>query len=519
MRCCPKCGEKYDDHDIRTLCSSCLVSLISCDETEDSSVSVSHAGPITVGSPISMETMTMPTAMTTLPTITIPEVRLPEIPEPTIPTEVPQIPPAPSQPTIAPDTPPLMPQPDPDYPQPTIIPEPTPMPVPPQQPQEPMPVAPAPAQQAHPVDDIPSSQIKRENAKGKPQQYLTNDEQIMGKLSSVLYAIMGGIVCLIAVVNLFSTRAEDFGFWTLVVNGGLLFLGVYLVRQAIYRSVIQRAKLVVVGTPCLGKVLCFDATIGVLRTVPVTGGTLTVTAEEEAVSGSGKSQTTHRRTIFTRTLPLTLPEQWRAGSIITLTPQCAIPIDAVPSFKGKHNSIKWKAQLWVGIPGFYPDVRLTVPLYVPAVRIQSEQQEAVPCPRYALTNLGDLNAEITLDCPIGPNKLPCLHAGRSVPFSLDITPKKIQENEAIWVELSYQISGDGDGETMIVSRVPCFRRGWHADTQQQEQATLTIPKDAPITYHGTHVRVDWMVSVKKEIPWKKDLRQIFEVHVVPDEAE
>ncbi|HEX2950402.1 MAG TPA: hypothetical protein VHV83_12700 [Armatimonadota bacterium] len=527
MRCCPKCGEKFDDHDIRTICSTCLESLVPCKDDESSSPLTTASGPITVGTSVATQAMTMPSVTTTLPTISIPEMRIPDIPAPTIPTEVPQVPPAPAQPQLPqqpePSAPPITPGPDPDYPQPTVIPEPEPVPTP-----SPIPT-PAPPTPTPPPEPVPTAHAKAIPAGKTPkptktspvQQHLTQDEQSTGNFIAVALAIAGGTMGLVAAIHLFTTSPENFGLSTLIFNGLFIFLGVWLIRHSSYRRGILRTKMALLAEPRFGAPLPLEVTIGVLRTIPITEGTLTITADEEAVSGKDNGKKIYHSNIFTRTVPVKLATRWQAGSIVKLNPQFILPIDGVASLSGRYNKIVWKAKLWIGIPGWYPDIRLSLPLPLLAVRLRGDEPEQINTNRYSLPNLGDINAVISLECATGSLNTPRLHVGRKVPFSLQIIPNNKPNGEKLSVELSYHITGSGNEESVVVEHIQCFRNGWKASVQQQENGFLTIPRTAPATHDGTHINVSWSVTVYRETGWHKNshVRQVFAANVVPDEVD
>lgn len=105
--------------------------------------------------------------------------------------------------------------------------------------------------------------------------------------------------------------------------------------------------------------------------------------------------------------------------------------------------------------------------------------------------------------------------GCEAPFTLNIHPSELGEGQKVWVELGYDISGSGNHEGQVVTKVACFAKGWHAGVPQEETGTLRIPLNSPVSFHGMHMRVSWRLTIRHDIPWRKDQRQTFEVVVVP----
>lgn len=509
MRCCPKCGAQYEDTDFRTMCGNCLVSLVASTAPAEPS-EMAQVGPIIASSPL--PTITSSATMT-LPEITVPTMTVPEIEQPIPPTEVPQIPPPQPEPA---------PTPNPTEPQPPVIPAPSPQPV--------LPPVPTPQPISHPalspepkptVRTAPRATVttptERKQTDAQEKERPLSGEEIGNAMAAVIGFRIGAVVAVvIALISLFNTTSSEFTFFTLIFDGGLIGLSVYLIRQAIYRSAIQRVKLVQLPGTQLGSMLCFDLLVGVLRTIPITESELRITAEEFTERGSGKNRTTTQQTIFSRTIPVCPPGQWPGRTQLTFHPLLTLPADGIPSFEGQHHHIKWSAQLWISIPGWYPDIRLRVPLVIPPVRVADK---ALPSSMHAfsLPNLASMQAQFSLDCPMDKCNRPILYAGRKTPFSLAITPRTKDEASKLLVELSYTITGDGGVEQSVVDRATCFTNGWKQEMRQQENSGLLVPTICPISYEGKHFQVHWSITVRNSLLWRKE-QQIFEVIVLPDEV-
>ncbi|HEY3417754.1 MAG TPA: hypothetical protein VGM23_12795, partial [Armatimonadota bacterium] len=304
MRRCPKCGAEYGDADIRTMCGSCLVSLVPGGAAA-SETAPAAAGPVSFG-PGAMEPLVAPPPLINV-TVTMPEVSLPPIPE------VPQIPSPPGAPEQEPGPiePPLTPQPNPNVPPPFIpLPQPAPVPAPVPTP------GPEPQPQPSPMPQ-PQPAPRPEPGHGADVAPLTMQPMNPGSLPgyktrAALYGIAAGVCGFITITFLYGVAAEDFNLGTLLLLSGLCWLTVYLIRQAIYASAIESAKIIVKHSGQLGATLPVEVSVGCLRDITVTDAEITLTAEERAISGggSGKSRSTYSHVLHTAKVPLKATGQW-----------------------------------------------------------------------------------------------------------------------------------------------------------------------------------------------------------------
>jgi hypothetical protein len=340
------------------------------------------------------------------------------------------------------------------------------------------------------------------------------EELIAGNSRRSGYTVLAVIVTLILLFSLLYRGEDGFSFFTLLFTVGLVVCCIYLVRAAIYRSAIQSVNFALASRPCLNEPLQFAVSIGVLRNITVTDVQLSVVAEERAVQGSGKTQTVYRNELFRRSIPICPAGPWAAGSLSTFHPHITLPGTAVPSFSGKHSRVEWKAHLWVGIAGWFPDIRLRIPVTVPPVA--SGQPLAVPQSHaYALPNLAHLQANIKLVCALDADNVPRVPAGQKIPFSLQLCPATGQNGKNLSVELSYAISGSGDSEQAVVDHVTLFAQGWKSGESRRAEGVLTVPATGPITCVGKHVHIHWAVTIREERGWQGGKRQVFEIRVIP----
>jgi len=497
MRKCPKCGAKYEDADFRTLCSMCMVDLVvdtappAGELFDDGPIAM---GPVSIGGPVSS-----PVAIITPVEMAIPEIAPPPIPE------VPQIPAPPPSPEQQPGPmpSPLTPQPDPGQPQPQIIPEPQPAPVPapmpaPQPTPTPQPLPPDPTQPAGNTQIVPL----------RPEELATS------KVRSFFFGVLAAVCGIITLSALRSINGEEFGILQLLVLGGLVALTIYLVRQAIFYGAIHRVNLISLKDPRLGAVLPVQVIIATVRDLPVDGMTLTLTAEERAVSGTGKSQVVQRNILYTHETRVPVPNHWPGAHEVVVNAEVPVPADALPSFTGRTHTITWTLTLHVEIPAWYPNIRKTFPVSVPATKVSSIAPQTGPV-WLNLPQLGTLHAHLVLDCEMNAAQQPVLPAGQAVPFTLALQPVQGAGREQLTIQLVYAIQGGGEAEYGAPCRVRCFKQGWLPDKPQEESGVLQIPAIVPITCQSKLMQVSWQLAIRRESPGQPELRQDFVVEVVP----
>ena len=518
MRKCQKCGAEYANTDFRTLCSYCMSNLAAA--PVDAPAEEMTTGPISMGGPID-EPPVIPTTIT-MPEITMPEFTLPEMaPGPDIsmmgegellaPEEaaapdpvLPEFPPRPG-----PYRPPLTPQPNPAVPQPPITPEPERQPgVPAPQP------APVPAPRPQPVPQpVPQPMPVPQPAEPSPTGKIVQGNPIPAEKISEAKVVTAayGFLCVVCAILALTALFSGLDFFGLIFSIGLGYLAYYFGRQMSYRSAIESAKAVLPERLAgLGETIPVEITITPVRDIRVTAVNVTLLGEERAIKGSGKTRQVFRHSFVTQVVRVQCQSQWHGGYQHRATVFVTIPADAAPSFAGQHNFIEWSITLNATIDGV-PNIRERIPLVVAARQPGAPSPDGRPV--YQLPQLGPLNAQIGFNCPVTEQNMPIFPAGRQIPYQLRLNPQGDYAKQRVWVELSYAVNGSGDSENMVISRHPFSIENWIGDPQRTESGTLLIPP--PPTFHGTHVRIFWAVTVRHEKPWGQDSRQVFEVLVTP----
>ena len=82
--------------------------------------------------------------------------------------------------------------------------------------------------------------------------------------------------------------------------------------------------------------------------------TVSLDAQEKAVSGSGTNKTTHRHTVWSEKTQIEGTREIHAHSPVALSANVVLPHDAPFSFHAEDNEIEWTLTLRIEIPQ-WPD--------------------------------------------------------------------------------------------------------------------------------------------------------------------
>lgn len=535
MRQCPKCGEQYADTDFRTLCSQCMVSLETVTAVP-AATPMDQPGPVSLGGPSASgpsiaPTITIPSIDIAMPTIdvvmpssaTMPMMDgyMPQMAMPAMDAVMPQssmMPPVESVPgtAVSVQTSASLTAAAPEIAaKPAISATVDAQPIPPVRsfPPPSAPVGPAsPATTAAARATATTASI---TPTAPATRSIAADDKVSGQASKGLMWFVGGILGFIAFFSWMGlVSAPDGGrfFWSVVWTLGC----VATIRHAIYRSAIAYAKIVPMADPRLGGMLPVEIIIGALTPVEVSAAKLTLVAQEVIAEGQGKQSKTYRETetLLRREVPLPAIRGLVGDQETRIPLAIEIPADGVPSFAGSSQKIEWKLHLWVGIPGWYPDIRLAKDIMVPPVRVGASVRPQI-VQQVQLPGLGeDMHATLEIGA-VGDATRPVLEAGSRVPLTLSIIPETQAQPGKLWVELGYTVTGRNQEEHLTVDRAQFFPGGWTAGMPQQQTVTLDLPAQMPVTYQGRMMRVTWKLTVRKEVPWKPDIRCPIAVQVAP----
>ena len=88
-----------------------------------------------------------------------------------------------------------------------------------------------------------------------------------------------------------------------------------------------------------------------------------------------------------------------------------------------------------------------------------------------------------------------------------------RQPKAVKVELRWQTEGRGTTDHRVADGVRFEDQG--AGLQPVFETVLTVPREGPVSYQGSLIRVRWMVRVSLEVSWARDPREEVELTVVP----
>ncbi len=362
--------------------------------------------------------------------------------------------------------------------------------------------------------------IKTEDTKpadekdGPPEpriRMMTAGDDMGSKTKSVFFTIGAVITVIIALANL----SPGHGFWGFVLFLAFTFLSVFLIRQAIYHSAISKAVIRQINTAMPGRIMKLEIDLGIMKTIPINHIKLTVSLNEVAAKQDGnKKNTTQTFLRYSRDVMLIKsPVVWGQQSCVTLTAWVELPKDAEGSFKSEFNQLAWTAELHGEIPGWYPDIRMHVPLQVmPIIERKiapSEKKE------FKLDNLRGLNAIVAIDAPLDINGRVTVPLGREIPYSISINPSNSGPHRKLFLEATMFIKGAGTTETKVIHRQVLFSNGWEARQKLEKTGTFILPLQAvyssnvdangilPVSYNGKYLSIEWQLVIREEIPWEK----------------
>lgn len=507
MRVCPKCGTKYEDSDIRSMCGNCMVSLVPA-PPEGTTQEV--PGPIpytTVYSPSTvMPDITLPdiftptTAMpmgSTMPGIEMPDVVAPAG-MPTAPTPeaeaaalaeaVRQVTPvedrasAPIPVYVAPVAPP------PTYSRPAP-PKPSPL-----------------------VSPLSAPVVANEAATFTPGRALTPEEMSSARMQSGAFWIAGVIAILIALSALGGGT-----FFSFLVLALFTLFGTLAIRKAISVAAINSVTLAVSGPVPLNGDLGVDIRLAVLRELPITEATLELRAIVESVDRTAKNQK-QTEVIYSTKVQLEAGTRWAAGKMMVGRTSIHIPTDGIPSFKVNENQVRWELTLAVIIPGWYPDIKKVMSVQVLAKRQGITNPPVLPV-TFQLSNISDLGVKLTLQASRGASDVPAMTVGKPVKMIVTInpnTPSKV--NSHLLLELKCNVGAESHWEKLSVATVNCFPQGWKAEQPLSTEVNINLPATVPVSFRGSYIMTRWVIELRYTAPWVPERRDTIPVLVIPGDG-
>jgi hypothetical protein len=378
-----------------------------------------------------------------------------------------------------------------------------------------------------PESKIVTETSKQDDIKGQPEpkiRMMMAGDDIGSKTASVFSAIGAVISAIIAIANL----QGDVDFYNVIFFAGFTFLTVYLVRQSIYHSAISKAIIRQINTAMPGRIMKIEIDLGIMKSIPINQIKLTVSLNEIVAKQENNKKSTQTFLRYTRDVMLIpSPVVWARQTYVTLTAWVELPKDAEGSFKSEFNQLAWTAELYGEIPGWYPDIRMHVPLQV--LPIIERKPAPTETKSVALDNLRGLNAVMTMDAPIDTHGRITIPMGREIPYTVQINPTNSGPHRKLFLEITMLVKGAGTPENKVIHRQILFGNGWEARQKLEKTGTFTLPIQAvyssnvdaggvlPISYTGKYLTIEWQAVVREEIPWEKHPTDFVPIIVVPAE--
>jgi hypothetical protein len=277
----------------------------------------------------------------------------------------------------------------------------------------------------------------------------------------------------------------------------------------------------------LGDSAQWGLTLVAKRSFQVGTVTCTLRCQEHAISRGGTSDSHYRNTLYEQTFRI-------AGRPMLPTEQAAfrvpftIPPDAVPSHRSSNNFIEWQLQLHAPVPGWCPDVKQTVDLWVaPTV----SGALVAGHPQDASIATGWLQADRVVggqaQCGAAWGSLqsqdgamldqtPVMSAGETRNLYLWLQTTEEVSCRGIWVWVGCRVHGSGTDEEIPLIAEHCIHEGaLQAGQPLGAPLRVAIPAHGPVTFVGRYVKLEWVARVRFDVPLWFDKRMWVPIIVTP----
>ncbi len=502
MRVCPKCGTKYEESDIRSMCGNCMVSLVPAPPEGTAQE---------VPGPIPYTTVYSPS--TVMPDITLPDIFTPTTAMPTSSMmpgiEMPDV--------VAPAGMPTAPTPEAKAAalaevvrQVTSVQDRAPAPPPVFV--APVPPPPSYTRPAPPKPPLPATNITEGAATFTPGRALTPEEMSSARMQSGAFWITGVIAILIALSAL--SGGTFFSFLMLAL---FTLLGTLAIRKAISVAAINSVTLAISGPVALNGDLGVDIRLAVLKELPITEATLELRAIVESVDHKAKNQK-QTEVIYSTKVQLEAGTRWAAGKMMTGHTSIHIPTDGIPTFKMSENQVRWELTFAVSIPGWYPDIKKELPVQVLAKRQGITNPPVLPV-TFQLSNISDLGVKLTLQASRGASDVPAMAVGKPVKMIVTINPKtQSKANSHLIMELKCNVGAESNWEKLSVATVNCFPQGWQAEQPLSTEVNINLPATVPVSFRSSNIMARWVIELRYTTPWVTERHDTIPVLVIPGDG-
>lgn len=108
-----------------------------------------------------------------------------------------------------------------------------------------------------------------------------------------------------------------------------------------------------------------------------------------------------------------------------------------------------------------------------------------------------------------------LQPGESLEGEVILTPREEINCRGVWLEIGWFDRGKGTSHENRLMEAMFFQGKLKAGETLAHRITFAIPKEAPVSYAGQLVTVEWYVRVRIDIPFWFDIREERYFRVIP----
>jgi hypothetical protein len=126
--------------------------------------------------------------------------------------------------------------------------------------------------------------------------------------------------------------------------------------------------------------------------------------------------------------------------------------------------------------------------------------------------------EVNLDLPrhqAGDRTLTGIQPGGRLEGEMILTPYEDVNCRGVWLEIGYNEGGFGSPHEERMVEAKIFEGNLKKNVPVAHQIIFQVPENAPMSYHGEYVKIEWYVRARIDIPLWFDKREEFHFNVIP----
>jgi len=332
----------------------------------------------------------------------------------------------------------------------------------------------------------------------------------------------------------------------LIIMAAIGVAGVIVARAWATSSRYYAARDSAPAPVAIGESFSWGVTAFAKQNVVIGTGKITVKCEEHAIRRAGNSTSHQKRVIYNEAHRLA-GGRLGPGQQANLRMDLTLPPHATPTYRGRNNRVTWTLEIEVPVEGFCVDIKEKVELTVDA-RVESAEEtgaqhdRAVPLTWLRTApfrtrdqmahNIDDLLANgdkgvanasdgsvlvsvraadgITL--PFGP----VIPAGETRELQVTLATSEDIQCRGVLCWIGCRAHGRGTAEEIVVFREQMIHGGpLLANQAVMVPISITPPPVGPTTFQGQHVKLEWMVRLRVDMPMWVDRRLLLPFIVTP----